>query len=191
LAHWFPFNPLTIVVSALVLFPLLGLIAQRGLGISIPQVDLLLASLVGCIAAMLGRRREEEVEVGRVQQQLTGVVAQRLARKHLAEATDPWPEVQRFLTLHLNLSRSILLELPSSNHHVREVVSHGCSIDDIDERRRDVRRSPYAEAVSNRQPTELSRPFLKPELATGVDFLTPLRFGPELVGFWYAGFFGT
>ncbi len=186
--QWVPLTVGRLVVAQLLLWPLLGFIVQRHVGWALPIVALLLAGLAAVIVATLARRRTERRQLDRIDQHLNGIVSHRLIRQPLDQAADPWPEVQQFLMLHLNLSRSILLELPSGGHHVREVVSHGCSIKDIHERRRDIRRAPYTEAVANRGPTQPSRPFLKDALAGGVDYLTPLRFGADLIGVWYASF---
>lgn len=98
---------------------------------------------------------------------------------------DPWPQVVSFLHQTLSLNRLIILELPADAYHVREVKAFNCSVTDIDERRRDCRRWPYAGAVESRGPLPIdaNRPFLKLLDTDEQQYLVPLLFGEEVFGF--------
>lgn len=86
----------------------------------------------------------------------------------------------------LDLGWLIFLERPPGQHHVREIAALNCQFADIDERRRDYRRAPYSDAIAENRLIRLRRLFLK--LDPGMDqYMTPLTFGGEVLGFWAMG----
>ena len=71
---------------------------------------------------------------------------------------------------------------------MREVKALRCNIDDIDERRRDYQRAPYSTAIEQGGPLRLHKPYLRtvPD-ADEIQYLVPLTFAGEVVGFWAFG----
>jgi len=64
-----------------------------------------------------------------------------------------WGQVITFVDQTLNLNRVIFLEKVEGDHRVREVQALRCSLDDIDERRRDFERVPYSDAIAEGGPS--------------------------------------
>ncbi len=152
----------------------------------LPVTELNLAAFLSLLIAGQTRRVAEEREVDGIERRLVGMIATRLRARGIADANNPWRHVQRFVTQHLNLSRSILLELPTGTQHLVEVASAGCSIDDIVERRRDHRREPFKQALAARQATQLGSQFLQQSDDAEIEYLTPLLHAGQVVGYWYA-----
>jgi len=97
-----------------------------------------------------------------------------------------WGQVITFVDQTLNLNRVIFLEKVEGDHRVREVQALRCSLDDIDERRRDFERVPYSDAIAEGGPIKLtSRLFFKgPAGVSFEEYLVPLLFGGGVQGFW-------
>lgn len=102
-------------------------------------------------------------------------------------ASEPWNQVVDLVRQTLDLTWLIFLERIPNQYYVREIAALNCQFADINERRRDYRRLPYSEAVAERRTVRLvQRLFLKAE-SPGEQYMTPLLFGGELLGFWAMG----
>ncbi|HRD68090.1 MAG TPA: response regulator [Candidatus Competibacter sp.] len=100
---------------------------------------------------------------------------------------EPWNQVVELVRQTLDLGWLIFLERIPDQYYVREIAALNCRFADIDERRRDYRRVPYSDAVAERQTVRLEqRLFLKADSAID-QYMTPLLFGGELLGFWAMG----
>lgn len=100
-------------------------------------------------------------------------------------ATDePWRQIIVFVNQCFDMQRSLFLERVSGDHRVKEVAALNCSINDIDEQRRDYERAPYSIAIEKNQPIRLNRDYLKRLNETDQQFLAPLLFGGQVLGFW-------
>ena len=97
-----------------------------------------------------------------------------------------WAQVITFVDQTLNLNRVIFLEKVEDDHRVREVQALRCSLDDIDERRRDFERVPYSDAITEGGPIKLeSRLFFSnSDDSIFEQYLVPLVFAGEVQGFW-------
>jgi CheY-like chemotaxis protein/CHASE2 domain-containing sensor protein len=102
-------------------------------------------------------------------------------------SVEPWKQVVDLVRQTLDLNWLIFLERIPEQYYVREIAALHCDFKDIDERRRDYRRSPYSDAVAERRTLRLEqRLFLKAD-ATIDQYMAPLLFGGELLGFWAMG----
>lgn len=111
-------------------------------------------------------------------------VRERLQPISAADHVGPWAQVATMASQLLDLNRSVFLETIPGEPRVREVVAAGCDLSDIAERRRDYRRAPFAEAVTANEPTATKRPLLTTRRPDEDQFLAPLSYGGELLGFW-------
>lgn len=101
------------------------------------------------------------------------------------QVDDPWNHIIVFINQHLMLNRSILLERVENDHRVKEIKSLGCNISDIAERRRDYQRYPYDQSLLQQIPLDLeNRHYFKESFEGEKQYLTPLRFADEVLGFW-------
>ncbi len=95
-----------------------------------------------------------------------------------------WSRVITLVNQLLDLDRVIFLERVQGDHRVREVKALNCSVNDIDEMRRDYLRTPYRTAIEQRSVLLLQRNFLANEQEGEVQYLSPLIFAGEVLGFW-------
>jgi signal transduction histidine kinase len=97
-----------------------------------------------------------------------------------------WAQVITFVDQTLNLNRVIFLEKVEGDHRVREVQALRCSLEDIDERRRDFERLPYSDAIAEGGPIRLDRRLFFADAGDGEfqQYLVPLLFAGEVQGFW-------
>lgn len=102
--------------------------------------------------------------------------------------SEPWKQVVVLVQQMLDLRWLIFLERIPNQFYVREIAALDCQFSDISERRRDYRRSPYSDAIAKRRTILLEgRLFLKTTATTIDQYLGPLLFGGELLGFWAMG----
>jgi CHASE2 domain-containing sensor protein len=102
----------------------------------------------------------------------------------LSVEEDPWTDLVDLTFQMFYLRRLIILELPVGRDHLVPVKFVSCGPEDIQERRRDYRRSPYTDSLRNgpARPNK-SRPFFVKDDPQDVEFLVPLTFGGKGVGF--------
>jgi PAS domain-containing protein len=107
-----------------------------------------------------------------------------------AASSEHWNLVASALDQTLTLDRVIILEAVPGQHKVRELAALRCTIDDVVERRRDIRRPPYSTALSLRAPLRVDRgqwSFLEQCAEGEQQYLVPLVFGREVFGFLAVG----
>lgn len=95
-----------------------------------------------------------------------------------------WSRVITLVNQMLDLNRVIFLERVRGDHRVREVKALNCSVDDIDEMRRDYLRTPYSTAIERRAVLLLQRDYLADARDDESQYLSPLIFAGEVLGFW-------
>ncbi|MEM7454638.1 MAG: CHASE2 domain-containing protein [Planctomycetota bacterium] len=101
------------------------------------------------------------------------------------ESRDVWQEVTEATFQVFYPRRMALLELEPSATHLKVARTVHCDEQDIYERRRDIQRSPYFEAIENSAPVRLtSRQFFatNPDV-TNVEYVVPLFSGASVLGF--------
>lgn len=101
---------------------------------------------------------------------------------------DPWTDVIAMVNQVLGLDRMIFLDRVEDDHRVREIAAYRCSLGDIGEKRRDYQRTPYSTAIELKGPLQLELRYLKEAgIADEVQFLVPLVFAGQILGFWAFG----
>ena len=104
------------------------------------------------------------------------------------DAPEHWTHVITLVDQALQLTRLIFLEKLEGDHRVREVKALNCSVDDISERRRDYERTPYSTAIAEGGPIRLQKSYLTAlEGRDEEQYLVPLTFAGEVLGFWAFG----
>lgn len=100
-----------------------------------------------------------------------------------------WKQVVAMVVQTLSINRLIFLERLRGDHRLREVESYRCLLSDIDERRRDYLRPPYSDAIQNNGPIllEKNRLYLKSPEENEEQYLVPLSFAGNILGFWGFG----
>ena len=95
-----------------------------------------------------------------------------------------WAQLIVFVSQTLQLNKVIFLEKVEDDHRLREVKSLNCLLSDILERRRDYEREPYSTAITENSPVEVKRPFFKDIKEGEKEFVVPLIFANDVLGFW-------
>ncbi len=156
----------------------------------LPIVPLVAVHLVSLGAVLQQRLAHSQTTIDQLLLELSEKLRRRRWPTGFFSAAEPWPQIVSFIHQMLNLNRLIILEHPRDAFHVREVHAFHCSLSDIDERRRDYRRWPYAAAVEEGKPLLINkkRPYLT--LIDELDesqYLVPLLFSGEMFGFMAVG----
>jgi CHASE2 domain-containing sensor protein/signal transduction histidine kinase len=97
---------------------------------------------------------------------------------------DPWAQLIVMINQSLNLTRMIFLERVPNDHRLIEIEAYNCSINDVVEARRDYERTPYSTVIQEHKPLLQEKPYLTPLTHKDQQYLAPLIFAGEVLGFW-------
>ncbi len=172
-----------IAIGGVVTLSALGWVALHFFDTVLPVAELIAFHLV--LWYLLSRREQrlESVVVQKLLRASNSRQHERLLPSDFNTSQDPWGQIILLTTQILNLDRAILLERRGSAKHLREVKAYRCSIEDIDERRRDFERTPYSTALEEGGPIILSKTYLKNPAPGSRQFMVPLEFSGQLLGF--------
>ena len=84
----------------------------------------------------------------------------------------------------LNLKRMIFLERVPNDHRLKEIKAFECSIHDVVDLRRDYERTPYSTVIQEQKPLLQTKPYLLPLAVEDQQYLAPLMFAGDVLGFW-------
>ena len=152
-----------------------------------PVTALVFAQLATFVLVFQHRSMGNEAAIRALIINLSGRLREHIVPPGFYAAAEPWHQIVEMVRQSLDLGWLIFLERPPGQYHVREIAALNCQLADIDERRRDYRRAPYSDAMAENRLIRLDRRlFLK--LDPGMDqYMTPLTFGGEVLGFWAMG----
>lgn len=190
LFNLFVFQWLSVVNGALyslvvlVGFGLLGWWLLEAFDTLPPVADVTAAQLVSLLFVYQARRYTEAKTLTTMLGTTHSALFERYVPEAFNDSESPWPKLVVFINQQLNLSRTILLERVPGDHRVREIQALNCSIDDIAEQRRDYERTPYSDALQHRGALQLRRAFLERKGDHELEYLTPLIYAGEVLGFW-------
>jgi len=105
---------------------------------------------------------------------------------HMRSQAPSWALIANMINQTLDLNRLIFLDVEASRRTLREILALHCSFDDISERRRDYSRAPYSDALSTKGPIKV-KSFFKTKDPEEEQYLAPLIFEGDLLGFWAIG----
>lgn len=110
-------------------------------------------------------------------------ISQRFLPTGFYGSKDHWSRVINMVNQTLNLERAIFLEKVKDDHRVKEIIALNTSINDIEERRRDYERTPYATAIEANRPIKIDV-YFKTARKTDQQYIVPLIFEGQIMGFW-------
>ena len=152
--------------------------------------DVLLGQLILLALVLRQRLHLAQSGIDELYRDTASWMRQRLWPPSFFDSDDPWAQILGMIDQTLLVDRTIFLAAEDDSFHVREVAALRCNLDDIDERRRDIRRTPYSTALESDDLVSVEA-YLRPEDDDpGPQHLVPLRFGGELEGFWALSFPG-
>lgn len=150
----------------------------------LPLTELLTTQLVSLAFVFQAQRFNEARAVASMLADTNSLLSERLAPASFLQSDNPWAKIVVLINQQLNLSRSILLEKVPQDHRVQEIQALNCSIESIGERRRDYQRTPYSSAIEFGGPYRMDRSYFKETLDGELEYLVPLQFANEVMGFW-------
>lgn len=151
----------------------------------IPVFSFTISIITALLTAIPLHRVTEQYVFDSLRLEILSQLKSKKAPHSFYQVDDPWNHIIVFINQHLFLNRSILLERIENDHRVKEIKSLGCSIEDIAEQRRDYTRYPYNQALQQQIPFNLKdRLYFKQNFEGEKQFLIPLKFENEVLGFW-------
>ena len=175
-----------LTLSLLALHALLAAALFLSFRIMVPLVELLLAQALLFVLALRGKALLTSTAIDALLQHLAARLRERLWPTSFYLSPEHWSQVINMVNQTLDLSRVIFLERVEADHRVREIKALNCSLDDIDEKRRDYERTPYSTAIEAQRPIQVQG-YLKRVSTQEEQYLAPLAFAGEILGFWAFG----
>ncbi|MDR5900132.1 CHASE2 domain-containing protein [Halomonas vilamensis] len=176
-------HSLSVSIGGILILLTSGWFSLHLLGIFLPVAELMAFHLLLWFLLSRRERHRESATVRKLLRASSSRLQERLLPEEFNASQEPWGQIILLTTQILNLDRAILLERQGSAKHLREVKAYRCSIEDIDERRRDFERTPYSTALEEGGPIVLSNTFLKNPASGSRQFMVPLEFNGQLLGF--------
>ncbi len=175
-----PVLPLLVAWSLLMLCLAVGLLAIAELEI---PVGLAIAAPFCTAAAMAGLRASALRRALDRLFPLTDTTAS-FYQERLARLTDAisLEDILELVWQTLQVKHAIILQLSDDNH--LSPISHRGHPEDVLPGERDITNPPYATAFTHNHPVISTQPFFEPEGDSDVEYLCPLIYDGEKLGFW-------
>lgn len=154
--------------------------------VRLPVVELLLAQGLLFFLSLRGKALLTSLAINNLLLRLTSRLREGVYPPSFYASAEHWSQVINMVNQILDLNRVIFLERIEADHRVREIKSLNCSVNDIDEMRRDYERTPYSTAIEAQGPIRVKK-YLKTVETAEDQYLTPLIFAGEILGFWAFG----
>ena len=163
-------------------------LALHGLGVWLPLTEYLLSQILVFLVLYRQLALNEQRSLHNLATRLRLEVRKQVIPSGFYQTDDHWTYVAVLVQQLFDLERVIFLERIRGDHRLREIKALNCSLDSIDEKRRDYERTPYSTAISELSPIELDRAFFKNTDPDEVQFLAPMIYAGDVLGFWAIGF---
>ncbi len=175
-------------VTAVVLLGYCGMIAVAFVYLDTwwPLTEIVLFQ--GCLYIITVRHRA--LQITKATQHLIADSSNHMRDKywpaHLEDSSPSWSLIAHMIDQTLDLNKLIFLEADLQSSRLREILALHCSFEDIVENRRDCSRSPYTDSLAASGPLKV-KDFMTTSTDEEQQFLSPLVFCGELLGFWAIG----
>lgn len=154
----------------------------------LPLTEFWLAQIAIFLVFTRVRAVNEEARLRQILLETNAKLREHFFPSSFSASHEHWSQVITMVNQTLNLERVIFLERVKDDHRVREIVSLNCTLEDIREVRRDYEREPYSTAIAERLPIEVRDYLTHGKEDDGeVQYLVPLLFSGEVLGFWAFG----
>jgi hypothetical protein len=107
-------------------------------------------------------------------------------QRAFVETDDYWARVDDMLSHNLPIDWNVFLEIVPGRRKLTEAAAFGCSLEDINEKERDLTAEPFKSALKTRQPTPVEN-FLKISHEDQQQYLMPVKWSREVFAFWVFG----
>jgi CHASE2 domain-containing sensor protein len=176
-----------ISLTLLVVYTLIAWSGLNLLRVWSPYVEMLSAQLLTFFVLTHHKAFREERDLLTIGSAVSAELREKVAPVGFLSTGTPWDQIAALVDQTLDLTRSVFLERSEKDDRFQEVKMLNCSVDDIDERRRDSQRPPYRTAVSEKEPIRVDKPFFKTNGQEEQHYLAQLAFAGEVLGFWAFG----
>lgn len=156
----------------------------HGLFLWIPLVELVLAQWLTFALVWRYRIVQENQVLDSTLFNLSVNLQEKAFPVSFYSSQDPWTQLIVMINQSLNLNRMIFLERVPDDHRLKEIKAFKCSINDVIELRRDYERTPYSTVIQEHKPLLQEKPYLKPLTVEDQQYLAPLIFAGDVLGFW-------
>ncbi len=173
-----------LTVGIPILYLLIAWATLAYLYIWLPVVEIILLQYLSFFTVFVRKATREEQLIRRTLIETTARLRDRVIPASFYATEEPWLYVANLLNQTLDLERLIFLEKVPDDHRVKEVYSLRCKLEDINELRRDYHRTPYSTAIAAAAPIRLELDYLKPLGGADIQYLIPLVFADDIIGFW-------
>ena len=185
LCQWLAFKKsMTVSMIATMIYFVASWLTLHVFYIWLPFTELLLAQWLSIILVWCFRINQEHQNLDRMLSGFSLNLQELIKPVSIYSSEAPWEQLIAIINQSLLLDRVIFLERVSGDHRLKEIKSLNCSIDDIQEKRRDYERFPYSSAISQNKPILLNEAYLKKVSASEQQYMAPLIFAGEVLGFW-------
>lgn len=132
------------------------------------------------IVRKISEDNELNAVVNNIQQKMMG----RFIPQSFIEQASPWDPIIQLISQQLDLEKSIFLARKEDDHRVVEIRAINCDLNDIQEMRRDYKRTPYSKALKSLGVVQITRPFFTHIKEDEIEFMAPLVYAGDVRGFW-------
>lgn len=151
-----------------------------------PVLGPLLVIVSSLVSIFQSKTESQNQALARLVTETNLAAAGRLTGQSVPFDDDFWSNVLAMIDQILPVTRVVLLERLDGDKRVREVQSLRCTIDAIEERRRDFTRAPYSTAIEKDETIEVGEYLMAAERGEH-QFLAPLVWSGQVLGFWVFG----
>lgn len=174
-----------VTAALLLLYGTAAVVLFVSAGLWPPFAEVVLTQVLLYILVLRHKAVHAHLSTSKLLLDLSSKLRERFWPTSFYASQEHWSQVIAMVDQTLDLRRSIFLDRVVRDHRVREIKALNCSIDDIHEMRRDYERTPYSTAIETRGPIRLQdRKFFKQVEGPDDQYLVPLIFGGEVLGFW-------
>lgn len=148
---------------------------------------LLITEIAVFVMLYYERNRQHTMQLRKMALKSTASVEHRWLPQNFYTSEEHWTQIANMVSQTFSLNRTIFLERVKGEHRVTEIKALNCSLDDINEMRRDYHRKPYTLATDTGGVVKLDSEYLANPDEGEVQYLAPLNFAGEVLGFWALG----
>ncbi len=153
----------------------------------LPTVEIITLQVLMFVLIYRYKAVQEEQGLREILLSNNAELQEKLVPTTFLDSKEHWAQVINLVNQTLDLSRVIFLERIEGDHRLREIKALNCSFDSISEMRRDYERTPYSTAIEANGPVLLDREYLEKTDMEEDQYLVPLLFAGEVLGFWALG----
>jgi len=152
--------------------------------IMLPLSDLLIIFLILVLYLLNYTKSAAMKEESGLIRNLSYKLREKVVHTSFFNSNQSWQEMANLINKLFPLEKSIFLEKIKNEKYLHEVVSLNCEFEDFNEKRRDVTKEPYLSAAKARKLTISSRVLFKKLEQDKKEFIMPLIYFNEIIGFW-------